>query len=147
MVSLLDVNVLIALAWPNHVHHEVALDWFGANQSSGWATCPSTQTGFVRVSSNPRVLSEAAPPQEALAMLRRIVGLPHHQFWTDDIEFASSELVAAEKLVGYRQVPDAHLLALALRHGGRLATLDSGVRELVPGGVSADEAVYVLSGG
>ena len=145
MVSLLDVNVLIALAWPNHVHHEVALNWFGANQRLGWATCPVTQAGFVRVSANRRVLPDAVPPHEALALLRRIVALPHHRFWTDDIELVSSKFVAAEKLVGYRQVTDAHLLALALRHGGRVATLDAGLRELVPAGVVAGEAVCVLA--
>jgi predicted nucleic acid-binding protein len=46
MVSLLDVNLLVALAWPNHVHHQVALSWFQKNQASGWATCPVTQSGY-----------------------------------------------------------------------------------------------------
>ena len=145
MVSLLDVNILIALAWPSHVHHETALDWFSANQTQGWATCPVTQAGFVRVSANPRVLPDAVPPQEALALLRRILALPHHRFWIDDIQLASSPHVAGERLVGYRQVTDAHLLALALRHGGRIATLDAGLRQVVPAGTVANEVVCVVS--
>jgi predicted nucleic acid-binding protein len=48
--ALLDINVLVALAWPNHVHHETALHWFEVNHTYGWATSPLTQSGFVRVS-------------------------------------------------------------------------------------------------
>jgi predicted nucleic acid-binding protein len=47
--ALFDVNVLIALFDPAHVHHESAHAWWKANQSSGWATCPLTENGFVRV--------------------------------------------------------------------------------------------------
>jgi uncharacterized protein len=145
--ALLDTNVLVALAWPNHVHHACALAWFRAHQKNGWATCPVTQSGFVRVSSNRAVIPEAKPPQEAVDLLRRITALPHHRFWTDDISLSSSEFVAAKKLVGYRQVTDAHVLALALRHDGCLATLDSGIRQLVPDGFAPREVVCVLTEG
>jgi uncharacterized protein len=122
----------------------LALGWFRANRHLGWATCPLTQSGFVRVSANRHVLRDAKSPQEALELLRLITSLPHHVFWADDVALASSDFVAADKLVGYRQVTDAHLLAVALRHGGRLATLDRGVRDLVPDGISASEAVWEL---
>jgi toxin-antitoxin system PIN domain toxin len=144
MVGLLDVNVLIALAWPNHHHHRVALDWFRENQKAGWATCPLTQSGFVRVSSNHKAIPEAKSPHEAILLLRHIVALPHHQFWTDDVAFATSEYIAPEKLLGYRQTTDAHLLALALRHGGQLVTLDHGIRSLVPREYSAQEVVVLV---
>ena len=144
MVSLLDINVLIALAWPNHVHHEIALRWFKKSQASGWATCPISQSGFTRVSSNSQLMPEARSPEEALHLLRRIVALPQHTFWNDDIAIATSEFIAPEKLFGYRQVTDAHLLALALRHRGRLVTLDQGVRTLVPDRFQASDVVCVL---
>lgn len=38
-----------------------------------------------------------------------------------------------ERLQGYRQVTEAHLLALALRYGGKLVTFDRGVQTLFPG--------------
>jgi toxin-antitoxin system PIN domain toxin len=129
-VALLDVNVLIALAWPNHVHHELALRWFKEQEVWGWATCPTTQSGFVRVSSNRQVLPNAKSPQEALLLLRRITALPHHIFWADDIAMAHSQLIAPRKIQGHRQVADAHLLALSLRQDGRLATLDGGYATL-----------------
>lgn len=132
MVSLLDVNLLVALAWPNHVHHRAALAWFRRNQGAGWATCPVTQSGFIRVSSNPAAVSEAKSPQEAALLLRRIVALPFHEFWHDDVSFASTSFLEEIRLVGYRQVTDAHLLTLAMHRGGRLATLDGKIRSLVP---------------
>ena len=128
---LLDVNLLIALAWPNHVHHELAHRWFKQHRARGWATCPMTQSGFVRVSSNVNAVSEARSPAEAIALLRRIVALPNHEFWTDDVAIATSAQIMAERVLSHSQVTDAHLLALALRRGGRLATLDAGLPRLV----------------
>jgi len=144
MVSLLDVNLLVALAWPNHVHHRQALAWFLENQALGWATCPLTQSGFVRISSNPTALPDAKSPQEALLLLRRIVALPHHRFWEDDVSLATSNLVDAKRLTGYRQVTDLHLVTLALQKGGRLATIDGKIRSLVPRGYSAQEIVSAI---
>ena len=147
MTYLLDINLLVALAWPTHVHHGAALAWFRRNQESGWATCPLTQSGFVRVSSNSSVVSDAKTPQEAIHLLRRIVALPHHVFWHDDLALASSEFLDEIPLVGYRQVTDAHLLALAQRRGGVLATLDGKIRSLVPRGrAAADILCLVLDG-
>ncbi|HRC85128.1 MAG TPA: PIN domain-containing protein [Thermoanaerobaculia bacterium] len=144
MVALLDLNVLIALAWPNHVHHEPALAWFRRHQGAGWATCPATEAGFVRVSSNRQVMPAARTPAEAIQLLRRIRALPGHEFWADDISLATSEWVDPLRLIGHRQVSDAHLLALALKNGGRLATLDRGIRQLVPPGYSPQEVVALL---
>ena len=147
MTYLLDVNLLVALAWPTHVHHGAALAWFRRSQASGWATCPLTQSSFVRVSSNSSVISDAKSPQEAIHLLRRIVALPHHDFWHDDVSLASSEFLDEVQLVGYRQVTDAHLLALAQRRGGVLATLDGKIRSLVPRGrAAADVLCLVLDG-
>ena len=144
MVSLLDVNLLIALAWPNHVHHRPALRWFDRNQKDGWATCPQTQSGFVRVSSNAHILPGARSPREALAVLRRIVALPNHVFWSDDISIAATEFVDETKLHGHRQVTDIHLLAVALRHEGRVATLDRGIMHLVPAAYVAADVVSIV---
>jgi len=144
MIGLLDVNVLVALAWPNHIHHAPALAWFRRHAPGGWATCSITETGFVRVSSNQGAIPDARSPLEATALLRRIVALPHHVFWKDDLRFASSPFVATDKVLGHRQVTDAHLLGLALRHRGWLVTLDAAVKALVPDGRDRDVAVCVI---
>ncbi len=123
---LLDTNVLIALAWPNHVHHDRAQDWFAEKRRAGFRTCPMTQTGFVRISSNPAFTSQAVTPGEALALLEAVTGLPNHGFWPDDLS-----LLEAVKdrpiLAGHRQVTDLYLLALASSRKGILASLDRGV--------------------
>jgi toxin-antitoxin system PIN domain toxin len=142
---LLDVNVLVALAWPNHVHHSAAHRWFDEVGRAGFATCPVTQSGFVRVSSNSRAIPGARSPREAREILRRITALPGHTFWTDDVELASSEHIVWERLGSHAQVTDAHLLALALQRGGRLATFDRALADLAPEG--AAEKVHILDGG
>lgn len=143
MISLLDVSVLVALAWPNHVHHRAAHRWFERAARAGWATSSIVELGFVRVSSNARVIASAVTPQEAAALLRRITALPHHRFWADDVRFAESPEVALARVAGHQQVTDAHLVGLAVRHGGRMATFDRGVRALVPPGRNPESVVLV----
>ncbi|HVV51893.1 MAG TPA: TA system VapC family ribonuclease toxin [Polyangia bacterium] len=143
--ALLDVNVLIAMAWPNHVHHEAVLTWLGGPGVVSFATCPVTQSGFIRVSSNGRAIPGARAPREAQALLRQITALPGHTFWSDDVDLTRDPRVAWDRVGGHAQVTDAHLLAVALRHGGRLATLDRGIADLVPVGTRSD-AVIVIPG-
>ncbi len=144
MIGLLDVNMLIALAWPSHVHHGFAHAWFAANASAGWATCPLTQAAFVRISSNPKIIPEAVAPKEALSLLRKIVTLDNHTFWGDDISILDGA-VPTSLLVGHRQVTDAYLLGLAIHRGGRLVTLDSGLAALLPETSPYAEALHVVS--
>lgn len=123
-VPLLDVNVLVALAWPNHVHHSAARAWFAGAHEAGWATTPVTESGFIRVSSNRRVIDDARSPREAATLLRRLCELPGHRLWVDDVALATAPEVDFDRVQGYRQVTDVHLLALACRMDGSLATFD-----------------------
>lgn len=128
MTDLLDVNLLVCLAWPNHVHHRPAQRWFRARSPQPWATTPITESGFVRVSSNRAAIPTAVSPSEALQLLTRIRQVGGHVFLPDDVECVIGESQAlASRVVGFRQVTDAHLLAVARLHGARLATLDRGV--------------------
>ena len=132
MVRLLDLNLLIALAWPSHVHHPQAHAWFAGRGGASWATCPFTQCGFVRLSSNPRMISDAVAPQQALALLEEVVAYPHHVFWPDAVPLVGTDQMPTSLLVGHRQVTDAYLLGLAIHHGGKLATLDQSIAHLLP---------------
>lgn len=137
---LLDVNVLIALAWPSHVHHLIAQRWFARKRVAGFRSCPLTQTGFVRISSNPKFTPDAVSPKEALGLLQRISALPEHEFWPDDLRLADV-IDECDYIVGHRQITDAYLLALARTRSAILATLDRGVLSLS----RSSECVELLS--
>lgn len=130
-MHLLDTNLLIALAWPQHIHHAQAHTWFSTVGHQAWATCPLTQVAFIRISSNPKIVADAVTPRNALAMLKRIIALPGHHFWPDEVEPVRAAVFGSLALVGHRQVTDAYLLALALHHKSKLATLDNGITELI----------------
>lgn len=127
-VALLDVNVLIALAWPNHVHHGAAHRWFEASGAAGWATTPVTELGFVRVSSNKKMIPEAATPGTALDVLRRLCALPGHVFWPDDTRLVDPPF-ALDRVGAHRQLTDVHLAALAAARSERLVTFDRGITQ------------------
>jgi toxin-antitoxin system PIN domain toxin len=126
---LLDTNVLIALAWRNHVHHAQVTEWFRDKAAAGFRTCPITQTGFVRISSNSSFSAAAVLPPEAVALLQRVTGLPGHGFWPDDLSVPDAFGVNPV-LASHRQITDRYLLALAIAHDGVLATLDRGIAPL-----------------
>ncbi len=127
---LLDTNVLIALLWPSHAHHTRAVRWFTRHRSSGWATCPFTQAGFVRIVSNPAFSRDAVTPCDAVGVLAANIGSKDHAFWPDELPLVEAVAFAGSKLLGHQQVTDAYLLGLVLRRGGKLATLDERITAL-----------------
>lgn len=133
---LLDVNVLVAMSWPEHQFHEIALQWFAKNHRKGWATCPMVQAGFVRVVSNPAFSPHAVAPKEAIEALNTSVQRATHQFWADEISLpqAFRILGVGSRITGHQQVTDAYLVALAIHRGGVLATLDARISQLGPPG-------------
>ena len=143
MINLLDINLLIALAWVSHMHHEKAHTWFGRHAGTGWATCPITQSGFVRVSSNPNLIREAPSVKQALSALQALTAHPRHHFLEDSLSFADPNF-AHLLIVGHRQVTDAYLLALAAHHGATLVTLDKKMGNLLPKGSSLEKHLVTL---
>ncbi len=126
-VALLDVNVLVALFDPEHVHHELAHDWFADNRACGWATCPITEAGFVRVLSNPAYGGPALRASELVSLLAKFCRSGHHGFWEERVSLLDQDVFDAKALGGHRQVTDAYLLGVAKSHGGRLATFDRAI--------------------
>lgn len=129
-MALLDVNALVALAWDAHIHHVRMRDWFAANAAQGWATCPITESGFVRVSTNPKVLPHPIGVADARRVLAALRTVATHNFLVDDVSIVDDDVAP---IVGYRQVTDAHLLTLARRRGVRLVTFDTGAGALAQG--------------
>ena len=131
MTRLLDVNVLIALTWPHHVHHNAARSWFAGVRGNGWATCPLTEAGFVRVSCNPSAVKGSVTVLDAIALLGRLRRLESHAFWALDHSITALPPGILSRIQGYRQITDAVLLGLAAQRGGRLATFDTGMADLL----------------
>jgi len=144
MISLLDVNVLVAIAWPNHIHNNAARKWFREHRQDGWATCAATENGFIRVSSNIRIIPEAKSPREAALLLKDLTALKNHFFWPEEASIIDERWIGLDKIHTYRQITDAHLLSLALRNGGRLATLDRGILNLLPEGIELENAIQLI---
>ena len=97
---------------------------FASNSSKGWATCPLVEAGFVRILSNPAFSPRAVSTKEAVEALRISTQHPKHHFWNDDLSLTQAWAAQQYKALGHQQVTDAYLLALAVHHGGKLATLD-----------------------
>ncbi len=126
MRSLLDVNVLLALLDADHVDHARARAWLAAEIGAGWASCPITENGFVRIVSQPRYPSPISPA-EAIRRLARATATPHHAFWPCDVSALDATILEPERLLSPRHVTDAYLLALAVRHAGRFVSFDRNV--------------------
>ncbi len=124
---LLDVNVLIALFDPAHPYHSAAHDWFGANRKRGWATCPITQNGFIRVLTNPAYPTVSATTVEAVQSLGTFCASPDHEFWPGDASLLDTELFRPALIGGSKKVTDVYLLGLAVKMGGKLATFDRSI--------------------
>ena len=124
MAHLLDVNVLVALAWPRHVHHVAATQWFAQAHTQGWATTPVTESGFIRVSSNPRVFPDGASPAQAAEVLSRARAVAGHVFWPDTTSMADLVDLLEEHVHGSRAVTDAHLAMISASNDGLLVTFD-----------------------
>jgi toxin-antitoxin system PIN domain toxin len=121
---LLDVNVLIALIDPGHIAHDDAHAWFAAAGAAAWATCPITENGVIRIIGHPRYPNSPGSPAIVAEIVSKLVKLPGHIFWPDDVSLVSSAEVDFVKILTSAQVTDTYLLALAKAHGGQLASFD-----------------------
>ena len=119
---LLDINLLLALSDPMHVHHDAAHKWFAKIRPRSWATCALTENGFVRIASHPRYPNRPGDVSIVLGLLRQLCALEGHQFWAEDITLRDT--LKADSIITHAQITDVYLLGLAIHKGGKLASLD-----------------------
>jgi toxin-antitoxin system PIN domain toxin len=124
--ALLDVNVLIALLDSDHALHDSAMSWFAKHAREGWASCPITQNGCIRIMSNPGY-PNPLPVQAVIKHLAEACREDIHQFWPDEVSLLDPDAIDSTRIHGPRQLTDIYLLALAVRHEGRFVTFDSGI--------------------
>ena len=140
--ALLDVNVLIALLDADHLHHTRAAAWLAENIKSGWASCAITQNGCVRIMSQPGY-PNALPAAGVAQRLREATLAEHHLFVPGDVSLLDEQHFDADQLLGHRQVTDAYLLGLAVRHGLRFVTFDANMPMRVVRGASLAHLVVL----
>lgn len=130
-VYLLDANVLIALATPEHSLNARAAAWF--RQGHRFATCPLTQGALVRFHLR---AGAGATAESAKLLVESISALPRHEFWPDDVSYLEMPTTG---IIGHRQVTGAYLALLARRHGGSLATMDQALAAVHAGTMLIEE--------
>jgi toxin-antitoxin system PIN domain toxin len=126
LIALLDINFLIALFDAAHVHHAAAQGWLSVHRSAGWATCPITQNGCIRVLSQTRYPGNL-PVADITRRLRAATNAPDHTFWPDSISLCDAERFLHDQILTSKPLTDLYLLALAVANKGRLATFDRGI--------------------
>lgn len=126
MRALLDVNVLIALLDADHASHASTMRWFAAHAREGWASCPITQNGCIRIMSNPGYPNPLTV-QAVAGRLAEACRQDVHEFWPDDVSLLNPDVIDTTRIHGSRQLTDIYLMALAVHHEGRLVTFDGGI--------------------
>jgi toxin-antitoxin system PIN domain toxin len=139
VIALLDINFLIALFDAAHVHHATAQSWLSAHRSSGWATCPISENGCIRVLSQPRYPGNL-PVTDITRRLRVATNAPDHTFWPDSISLCDAKRFLHEQILTPKPLTDLYLLALAVANKGRLATFD---RAIPPSAVAGAQARHM----
>lgn len=142
MRVLFDVNALIALVDEQHIHHWIVHDWWAANSSHGWATCPLTENGLARIMSQPGYKNRITTTF-AIDLLAEHAREPEHAFWPDDISVSDDNWFFADAILGPNQITDAYLLALAVKNDGRLVTLDRSIPLRAVRGAEAQHLVML----
>ena len=142
MRALLDVNVLLALFDRAHIHQTRAQTWWSANDRPGWASCPLTQNGFVRIASQ-KGYPRPSPFADVLTVLDEQIAKDDHKFWPDDISITDGRWFDHAYVLGPNQITDVYLLALAVKNGGRLVTFDRGLPLRAVHGAQAQHLVVL----
>lgn len=143
MRALLDINVLIALFDADHPHHTLAASWLKDNIRLGWASCPLTQNGCLRVMAQPGY-PNPAPVSQMAERLREAARHSAHRFWPDEPSLLDPALVDLSRVHGPRQITDTYLLLLAVRNKGRFVTFDAGVALASVRGARKDQLVVLV---
>ena len=139
-----DVNALVPLLWPAHVHHAAVQAWFSSVRNA-WATCPLTQLGCLRVLATPAVSRGTLTLAGAYASLTEILADPGHAFWPDNLPVSDLRFAGTVPfLQGPAQITDRYLLALAAAHGGVLATFDRSIAAGLPANSPLRDHVEII---
>jgi toxin-antitoxin system PIN domain toxin len=142
MRALLDVNVLIALLDAAHMHHARATQWLQQQIAYGWASCPLTQNGCLRIMAQP-AYPQALPLVAVASRLAQATAHPAHAFLADDYSLLDANQLHWQHLLGHRQITDSYLLGLAVRQQCRFVSFDVRLNLNAVSGSTAEHLVIL----
>lgn len=140
-----DVNTVLALLDPMHVHHEAAHRWYASQSPLRIVLCPHVENGVIRVASQPKYpncLGTSARVREALGdFARQAIA----ESCAKAVSLLDDGILLKPALLTPSRVSDLYLLALAAANGIRLATFDRRIpSDAVAGG---DQALEIIGTG
>ncbi len=124
---IVDVNILLYSRNPDAPEHRAASQWLetALNGPSRVGLPWASLIAFARLSSNPRVVTRALTPEQAMAQVTAWIDAP--ATWipteTDDHATVLADLVLRHRITG-DLMPDAHLAALAIQYGVEVVSTD-----------------------
>jgi uncharacterized protein len=127
---LLDLNALIALADPDSIHYEAMQRWYDTAGHRDWGVCPLTESGFVRVTTNPKYSGPNRTVAQARAILGELSKVSGYRYWPITESWVEVTAPFAPRIKGHQQVTDAYLLGMAIREEGTLVTFDASISYL-----------------
>ena len=146
-MHLLDVNVIVALCDTAHEFHKDASAWFVGVRSDGWATCPITENGLVRIFGHPAYPDGPGSPAKARTLLQALTRTLGHVFWADDVSIADPVVFPSLDNASSSSMTDLYLLGLAIHRGAKFATFDRHIdTSVLPGGPAALAFVPLSAG-
>lgn len=127
-MRLADTNILLAAVNDEAPGHHVARGWLShslsATEPTGFAWL--ALVGFIRISTKPAIFERPLSPIEALDYVDEWLGRPNATVLHPGERHAS---IVRALLVPLRTAgnltSDAHLAAIAIEHGAKLATFDA----------------------
>lgn len=125
---LVDANILLYAEDSLHPRHRPACAWWDEQLSGSGVVCLcwTVLAAFIRIGTNPRVFEHPLDLDQALARVQSWLDQP----CTRIIRPTERHWAVFKQLLRHGQatanlVTDAHLAALAVEHGCRLASTDS----------------------
>ncbi len=125
-MDILDINVWLALVDRNHVHHAPAARYWEEIADAQIAFTRASMMGFLRLSSQPRVLSRTLKNTEAWAMYHEFMALPNVRLLAEPTALdAHFQALTIQIALPHRLWTDAYLAAFAIASGSRLVSFDA----------------------
>lgn len=109
---------------------------------AGWASCPITQNGFVRVISQPKYPKSITTGQ-AIDLLQSTTANPLHEFWQANLTLLDESKLDRDHVHGPGQLTDLYLLLLAVSRNGCLATFDQAIPRTAVRGAESRHLVVI----